>query len=236
VRNNPYAKRAQSVYSANIVGTGIVPTPAFNGKSDTPRARKLAALWKAWADTKMCDVDNKLNFGGIQSLCLKEIPTSGEILIRRKWRNRTARRNGKRLPVNMQIQVLDADYLDVSKDSLVNTDGGMTVQGVVYDAEGERIGYWIYEENPLNYQIGGIRSNLVPAADIIHAFEVVRAGQVRGIPWFAPVILRMRDYDEYEDAQLIRQKIAACFTAFITDPTAGAPARPGDAPKVAEVA
>lgn len=37
-------------------------------------------------------------------------------------------------------------------------------------------------------------------------------------------MLRLRDFDEYEDAQLIRQKIAACFSVFITsaeDPAPG---------------
>lgn len=33
----------------------------------------------------------------------------------------------------------------------------------------------------------------------------------------APVIVRMKDLDDFEDAQLMRQKIAACFTAFVRD-------------------
>lgn len=234
VRNNPYAKRAVSVYSANIVGTGIVPTPLFNDKSDSPRAKKLAKLFKQWADKKVCDADGKLTFGAMQSLAAKEIPASGEILIRRKWRRSSFRRNGKRLPVNMQLQILDADYLDVSKDVLKNEHGGPTIQGIIYNADLERVGYWIYNQNPLDYQVGGIVSNFVDAADIIHSFDVLRAGQVRGVPWFAPVILRLRDFDEYEDAQLIRQKIAACFTAFVTDPNGASAPKPGDAPKVAE--
>jgi lambda family phage portal protein len=40
---------------------------------------------------------------------------------------------------------------------------------------------------------------------------------VRGVPWPAPMMLRLRDLDDYEDAQLVRQKIAACFTAFVKD-------------------
>jgi lambda family phage portal protein len=48
-------------------------------------------------------------------------------------------------------------------------------------------------------------------------YRVDRAGQVRGVPWFAPVILRMRDFDELEGAQLVRTKIAACFAGFVQD-------------------
>ena len=31
------------------------------------------------------------------------------------------------------------------------------------------------------------------------------------MPWFAPVILKLRDLDEYDDAELVRKKIEACF-------------------------
>lgn len=75
-------------------------------------------------------------------------------------------------------------------------------------------------------------SKLVPAADIAHIYRVDRPGQVRGVTWFAPVILKMRDLADYADAQLVRQKVAACFAAFVTsedDVTGG-----GDAVKDAD--
>jgi lambda family phage portal protein len=37
------------------------------------------------------------------------------------------------------------------------------------------------------------------------------------VPWGVPVFMRLKDFDDYEDAQLVRQKIAACFTAFVHD-------------------
>ena len=61
------------------------------------------------------------------------------------------------------------------------------------------------------------QSQRVSASEILHIYRVDRPGQVRGVPWIAPVMLRLRDFDEYEDAQLIRQKIAACFSAFVRD-------------------
>jgi capsid protein len=36
------------------------------------------------------------------------------------------------------------------------------------------------------------------------------------VPWFAPVILKLRDLDDYDDAELVRKKIEACFAAFVT--------------------
>jgi lambda family phage portal protein len=51
---------------------------------------------------------------------------------------------------------------------------------------------------------------------VLHLFDRLRPGQVRGVPWFAPVILKLRDLDEYDDAELVRKKIEACFAAFVT--------------------
>ncbi|HKJ72920.1 MAG TPA: phage portal protein, partial [Alphaproteobacteria bacterium] len=58
----------------------------------------------------------------------------------------------------------------------------------------------------------------VPAFDVAHVYWLDRPGQVRGVPWYAPVVIDMRDFDDYQDAQLLRQKVAACFTAFVRSP------------------
>ena len=57
---------------------------------------------------------------------------------------------------------------------------------------------------------------------MLHLFERLRPGQVRGVPWFAPAIARLRDLDEYDDAELVRKKIEACFAAFVTGDEDGA--------------
>ena len=63
----------------------------------------------------------------------------------------------------------------------------------------------------------------VPAADCLHLFKPLAAGQLRGITWLAPVLLRLHELDQFEDAALVKAKVAALFTGFITDPdgTAG---------------
>ena len=59
-------------------------------------------------------------------------------------------------------------------------------------------------------------SHRVPADRVLHLFERLRPGQVRGVPWFAPVMLKLRDLDAYDEAELVRKKIEACFAAFVT--------------------
>jgi capsid protein len=40
---------------------------------------------------------------------------------------------------------------------------------------------------------------------------------VRAVSWFAPIILPAKDLDEYGDAQLMKQKIAACLAVITSD-------------------
>src|SRR5512132_1408398 len=91
--------------------------------------------------------------------------------------------------------------------------------GVEFDALGRRRAYWLYPVHPgevAMFRRASLTSQPVPAASMLHLFDRLRPGQVRGVPWFAPVILKLRDLDEYDDAELVRKKIEACFAAFVT--------------------
>ncbi len=46
----------------------------------------------------------------------------------------------------------------------------------------------------------------VPAGDILHVFDKHHAGQVRGITWLAPVLLKLADLDAASDAMLMNLK------------------------------
>jgi len=58
----------------------------------------------------------------------------------------------------------------------------------------------------------------VPAAEMLHQFQPLAAGQLRGLTWLAPILLRLHELDQYDDAALVKAKVAALFTGFIHDP------------------
>lgn len=210
VRNNAYAESALGTIGDDAVGEGIVAKPA------TAHA-EAATLWKAWAGTTVCDADGLHDFAGLQKLVMTTVVESGEVLVRRR-----IRRIEDGLPIPLQLQVLEPDYLDTLKDASL-PGGGEIVNGVEFNALGQRVAYWLYPKHP-----GAIRgvvgtssilsgSRRVPASEILHVFKVKRAGQVRGVTWFAPVVLRFKDFDEFEDASLMKQKIAACLAVITSD-------------------
>lgn len=226
VRNDPFAARAAQAVVANAVGTGIVPRARHRTEK---RASRAQDLWKQWAETTACDFYGIHNIYGLQALAWRGVFESGEVLIRRIRTPSSAK-----LPVPLQIQVLEPDYIDSLRTNLALPDGGYVIQGVEFDKTGKKVAYWLFKQHPgeVAFPFGGLTADRVPASEVKHVYRQDRPGQVRGVPHLAPVILKLRDFNEYEDAQLVRQKIAACFAAFVvdqedlTDPTTGAAKNP----------
>ena len=201
-RNDPYVMRAMEVIRANVVGTGI--------KAQLQGNPAIEKLWRRWAETADCDADGIHDIYGLQSLAMRTISESGEVLIRLR-----PRRSSDGLSVPIQLQILEPDHLDSTKDTLPDVNGNRTIQGIEFDALGRRQAYWLYRSHPGDVMsLGSISSVRVPASAIIHGYRVDRPGQVRGVPWAAPVAIRSHELRAYEDAQLLRQKIAACFSVF----------------------
>lgn len=211
VRDNPWASRAVAGITANVIGTGIVAKVVDD---DPTYAAKVQTLWEDWAQTPACDADGEQDFYGLQSLVVRGLVEGGEQLVRRRWR-----RPEDGLPVPLQVQILEPDFLNSAKDQSAEA-GTRTIQGVEFDLLGKRRAYWLFPEHPGELTaFGAGSSKAVPASEILHVYRMDRAGQVRGVPWGSPTLLRLRDFDEYDDAQLFRQKLAACFGGVVNSDT-----------------
>lgn len=210
VRNNPFASRAVQVIVSNSIGTGIASK--LTGPSAS-QVKKAEDLWRQWAGTSACDAAGEHDFAGLQALAFRTVVESGEVLIRRRPRFST---DG--LPVPLQLQLLEPDYIATIKTEEIQ--GGYIIQGVEFDLLGRRVGYWLYDKHPGEIARAGFLSitpKRIPASEILHLYKVDRIGQVRGICWGAPVIIKLRDFDEYGDSTLLAKKISACFAGFVYD-------------------
>jgi lambda family phage portal protein len=207
-RDNPLARKAVDEIVTKIVGTGILP----RSKAKLERDRKtLDELFAEWFE--QCDSAGRLNFAALEALTVKTMVESGEALIRLR-----PRLPADNLAVPLQLQILEPDYLDLGKSELTAT--GYRLQGVEFDKLDRRIGYWLFGQHPGDSLTtaslhDSLTSKFVGAGSILHAYEMERPGQVRGVPRCAPVITAMRDLDEYEEAVRVRKKIEACFAAFV---------------------
>ena len=204
VRNNPYASKAVHALVSNMVGNGIMP----RARAATEGTARLAdEVWASFAET--ADADGLTDFYGLQALVVRTMAESGEVLVRLR-----ERRAEDGLAVPFQLQVLEPDHIDSSKSADL-PDGGFIWQGIEFDRLGRRRAYWLFPVHPGEARTAQV-ARPVPARQILHLFERLRPGQVRGVPWFAPVIVKLKDLDDYDEAELMRKKIEACFAAFVT--------------------
>ncbi len=97
-------------------------------------------------------------------------------------------------------------------------EGRRIIAGIEFDGDDQVIAYHVYRDPPGATFASYGAPIRIPASDILHIFDRLFPGQVRGLSWLAPVLLKLRDRDEASDALLMREKVAALMTGFIRDP------------------
>lgn len=195
IQNVPYMAAAIEALVSHAVGTGI--TPRSMGK-EADLVNKTFAEW-----AKVCDADGRLDFNGIVAGADRAMESDGEVLVRLR-----ARRAEDGLPVPLQLQLLEIDWLDTTRTMAVGPN--RVINGIEYDVLGSVAAYWLWENHPgdVNSFVGlRTQSKRIDARNIIHLFAPQRPGQGRGFPRASPVIGRVRDLQLYEDAELARKNL-----------------------------
>ena len=194
-QNVPYITAGVEAWVANHIGTGIIP------RSLAKNADIIDALYDAWG--KKADADAIFDVNGLVAAAERAAYVDGECLVRLR-----PRLPSDGLPVPLQLQLLEIDWLDSSKSGTVG--GNTIVNGKEYDPLGRLVSYWLFDQHPgeqVSAFKGRAASHPVPADRIIHYYAPVRPGQARGVSMLAPVIARVRDLMLYEDAELQRKNL-----------------------------
>lgn len=203
-RNNPHGKAALNEHVNSIVGEGI--QVRFHHKSKS-KEKKFNTHWKLWS--KNCDFDEKVKFSGAQSLICKGERQSGDCIVR--FRYTTDK-------VPFRLQILESDFIAEHLTKVI--DGGEIRRGIEYDSQGRVSAYHLYSMHPGGQLLKhDLTTHRIPKEEILHPFDIERPGQQRGVPFIAPAVIRLKDIDDFENAEMVRQKISSCFTAFVTHPT-----------------
>lgn len=204
-RNNPYAASALQAVVSGTVGAGIKPVASH---PTSKKKKKLAdELMAEWANSIECDFDGRLSLFGLQSLAMQTESLSGEALLVRRVVN------DKRMRIPLKLQLLEGDFLDHTKDAGIFNNKHL-VQGVEI-VNGERRNYWLYEANPADQLGRTVTSRPIGADQIAHIYDMVRPGQVRGVPRGVAAFTRLKILDDYQDARVELQRMASCIAGFI---------------------
>jgi lambda family phage portal protein len=209
IRNNPYAFQAIEGLVTNSIGTGI--RLDITSEVNESALEKFKSYWERWAEKPECDFDGAMNFYGIQGLAARSMFESGECLIVKRKLPSSARG-----VLNIRLQVLEPDFIDSNRTYDNTGNGNYIRQGIEYNQAGQRVAYWLFKEHPGNQFGFYLSSYRVPAEDVIHLYRTLRPGQQRGVPTGVASFLRLNDFSDYEDAELMAAKVAACFVAFVS--------------------
>lgn len=233
VMNNATAARLPTLFSENVSGKdGILYQAAVrgvDGQPDRETNQRLEDAWYRWAeDPKAVTVDGRLTWQEVEQLTDESECTDGEVLLRvvpgfkNAWR--------------FALQIIDPDQLDLSLNIEPREGRNAIVMGIEVDEWGAPITYHLWPNHPSDVQRRGDRLQ-VPAHLMQHVFLTRRAGQMRGVPWLAPVMEDLMHLGKYREAEVIAARIAAAKMGFIKGGTGASTSEtlsavPGQIPKL----
>ncbi|MCC6919375.1 MAG: phage portal protein, partial [Alphaproteobacteria bacterium] len=193
VANDPFACNGVEAWVSNAVGAGIVPVP---------RNRSLGAAWNAWIGA--ADADGRTDVYGLQAAMLRATAIDGEAFAHLEFAADGA----------LRVRLIAAERVDWSLSRELG-EGRRIVNGVEFDTSDRVVAYHVLQElgGPLALATGAARR--VPAEDMIHVMRPLAPGQVRGLTWFAPVMVPLREYGQYLSAQLQLLKVGALVGGFV---------------------
>jgi lambda family phage portal protein len=198
--NNPWIANGVATWVTALVGAGIVPTPQHPRRGTRPVVQSAFNRWSG-----LCDLDERTDFPGVIAGAVRSMVISGESFIQLVTTDE-----------GLRTRLIAPEQVDIAQTSELSS-GGRVVAGVEFDAEGRRVAYWVRPVDPTAVFEGYAPPVRIPAADMLHLFKPLGPGQVRGVSWLAPVLIRAGELDQLDDALLVGAKVAAMFAGFLVD-------------------
>lgn len=227
MRNAPVALGALNTKVSHVVGTGLTYTPAIDAEFlglDEEQAEEWGddtkRRFKAWAESTDCDAARQLDFYGIQDLGFRTYLESGDAFVITPRIARAGR------PTRLALQLLEADRI-CNPDGRSDSDtvvGGMEIS----PDTGETIAVHIARKHPGGYNTKGnawdrvaMRGSSTGRRNVLHIFKPLRPGQVRGVPWIAPILEPLKQLGRWSDAELNAAVVSGLMATFVKmDPDA----------------
>ena len=223
VRNSPSARKIIRTLQSKVIGSGMMPQSQatdMQGQPDVEFRKRVKQLWKDIAT--QIDSRGKPGRGGqhltdIERTAISEVAKNGDTLY--QIRNLSPEEQLDRdLVIPLQIQPISAERLASGPIASVMDipSGNVVIHGIEMRPDGSRAAYWILAKHPSE---GASNPTRVPAEQIIHSYVCDEVDQHRGVTWFAPALMKMRDTGDYEYNELTAAALSACVTLNVKHPT-----------------
>ncbi len=205
VRDFPYFARAVKVIADYVVGDGVTMQSRVtdtSGKINSKQCQQIEDAWSWWMEE--ADISGRLHYHEIEYLSKRQDAECGEFLL-----VRSSLKDSKRF-LPFCLQMYEADWL-TSSGAKPATKANNVDQGVEYNSTtGQIIAYHFADPDSFG------KPHRIKAEQIIHGFETLRPGQLRGISPFTSGVIVTNDLKDIMDAEIDGAKMAAKWLAFIT--------------------
>lgn len=227
MRNSAIAVGAIGQTVNGVVGTGLLHSARidhhFLGLTE-----EEADAWeedkdrrfRAWAESKDCSLDRNLNFYGMQELSFRSELERGDIF----WLTPMVERPGAGMRLAMQL--IEADRV-CNPDRKPNTTD--LVEGLeLHPTTRETIAVHVARMHPADalgksntWTRVPVRGATTGRLNVLHSFQPLRPGQVRGVPWIAPILEPLKQLGRWTEAELNAAVTSSIFSVFLKmDPEA----------------
>lgn len=219
MRNAPVALGALNTDVLHVIGTGLSYNPAIDaarlGLTDEQAeawARDTKWRFDAWAESPDCDYYRQLDFYSLTGLAYRSWEESGDSFVLTP----VLRRAGYDMLV---LQVIEADRVcnpRGQQDSTTLQDGI-----VLEDGTGIPLAAWIAKNHPGDWRGNNewkevaFRGAKTDRRNLLHLLDIDRPGQVRGVPWIAPIIEPLKQLQKWSDSELNAAVVSSLYVMFM---------------------
>lgn len=226
MRNAPVAIGALNTSVSHVVGTGLSYTPAIDAQF-LGLTEEQAEAWgedtkrrfEAWASSTDCELGRRMNFYGVQKLVFRSSLESGDVLVVTPIVERPG------AAAMLALQIIEADRV-CNPNGVQDTE--TLIDGVEIDPETtEARAVHIARRHP--GEVGRknewdrvpMRGAKTGRRNVLHIFEPLRPGQVRGVPWISSILEPLKQLQRWTDAELNAAVVSSMFSVFVKmDPEA----------------
>lgn len=192
------------------------------GQLDIFANKLIEARWTEWKRAEFCDVRGRRDYTALQQLRLSSAARDGDLFIRHV-------RDPKVNKFGYAIQLVNSEWCDHTLNAELQN-GNVIRMGIEHEMNswglGKPVAFHFIKRTPRDWEYmfpgmglfafqQGVTHDRIAADEIIHYARYLDIDSSRPAPWGCSVIPKSRQLDQFELAEVIAARVAACKMGWL---------------------